>query len=114
MDQEMSRMMEREVEKSEKEKEELKQNINLIQLNTLKKNNLVNEFQEKLEWMTSQGVLTEKDKLKLGDKINELEEKIILFKKELIVKENDLERISNANLILQKQLEILEAKINNY
>jgi hypothetical protein len=100
-------------QKLEKEKEELKQNINLIQMNIMKKNNTVNEFQEKLEGISSERLLLEKEKINLSLIISELEEKIHLLKKELIVKENEIERINNLNLIFQKQMEFFEEKIKN-
>ena len=43
--------------------------------------------------------------------ISELEQKIHILKKELIVKENEIERINNLNLIFQKQIEFFESKL---
>jgi hypothetical protein len=103
-------IIKRENNKLEMEKEELKQNINLIQMNIMKKNNTVNEFQEKLEGISSDRLILEKEKINLNLIISELEEKIHILKKELIVKENEIERINNLNLIFQKQIEFFESK----
>lgn len=103
-------IIKRENNKLEKEKEELKQNINLIQMNIMKKNNTVNEFQEKLEGISSDRLILEKEKINLNLIISELEEKIHILKKELIVNENEIERINNLNLIFQKQIEFFESK----
>lgn len=104
-------IIKRENNKLEKEKEELKQNINLIQMNIMKKNNTVNEFQEKLEGISSDRLILEKEKINLNLIISELEQKIHILKKELIVKENEIERINNLNLIFQKQIEFFESKL---
>jgi hypothetical protein len=87
--------------------------INLLNQAVMLKENLIDELREKLLESVAKFDKLEDDKRQYLGSIKEINQKVESHRKELCLKDSEIERLQNMNFILQKENEIYYKKLQN-
>jgi centrosomal protein CEP135 len=99
------------IKEIENEKEDLSEKINNLNSLLSQRENTIHKLNEFINTFKGDWEELKKEKMSAVGKINELEKEIILLRRNIALKEGEIEKLSSINNIFEKENEILKLRI---